>query len=118
MVRCHDERLNRIFSALSDPTRRAILVRLSRESRLSVSELAEPFAVTLPAILKHLAVLDETGLIRRSKSGRTVWVEMEAGSMKVAMDWLARHKLFWGASLDRLVKYAEAREREAEESGK
>ena len=107
-------RLNLIFSALSDPTRRAILARLEREPRLSISELAEPFAIQLPAVLKHLGVLSEVGLIRRSKSGRTVWIEIEAGSMKAAMDWLERHRIFWSSSLDRLVKYAQARERQTE----
>ena len=109
-----EERLNLVFSALSDPTRRAILARLEREPRLSISELAEPFAIQLPAVLKHLGVLCEVGLIRRSKSGRTVWVEIEPGSMKAAMDWLERHRIFWSSSLDRLAKYAEARERQAQ----
>ena len=98
--------------------RRAILARLEREPRLSISQLAEPFAIQLPAVLKHLGVLFEVGLIRRAKSGRTVWVEIEAGSMKAAMDWLERHRIFWSSSLDRLVKYAEARERQTEGKGK
>jgi DNA-binding transcriptional ArsR family regulator len=106
------ERLDRIFSALSDPTRRSILARLEAEPRLSISDLAEPFAMTMPAVLKHLEVLSEVGLIRRSKAGRTVWVEIEAGSMKAAMDWLQRHRAFWSTSLDRLARYAEQKERE------
>lgn len=113
MVRPGDERLDRIFSALSDPTRRGILARLEKAPRLSISDLAEPFAMTLPAVLKHLDILAATGLIRRTKIGRTVWVEMEAGSMKVAMDWLERHRLFWSGSLDRLAAYAEAKERQS-----
>lgn len=111
MVRPGEERLDRIFSALSDPTRRRILARLEKESRLSISELAEPFAMTLPAVLKHLDILAATGLVRRSKIGRTVWVQIEAGSMKPAVDWLDRHRLFWTRSLDRLAGYAEAKER-------
>ena len=113
-----ERRLDRIFSALSDPTRRSILTRLEGEERLSISELAEPFAMTLPAVLKHLDILSDVGLIRRSKSGRTVWVEIEAGSIKLAMDWLERHRLFWTTSLDRLARYAEARERESGGGGK
>lgn len=114
MVRYKEEqRLDRIFSALSDPTRRSILHRLEGKERLSISELAEPFAMTLPAVLKHLDILSDVGLIRRSKSGRTVWVEIEAGSIKPAKDWLERHRLFWTASLDRLTRYAEAKERES-----
>lgn len=112
------ERLDRIFSALSDPTRRSILARLEAEPRLSISALAEPFAMTMPAVLKHLDVLSEVGLIRRAKTGRTVWVRIEAGSMKAAMDWLQHHRLFWSTSLDRLARYAEAKERETEGKSK
>ncbi len=117
MVSCNSARLDGIFFALSDPTRRSILARLERQRRLSISELAEPFAVTLPAVLKHLNVLGETGLVRRSKSGRTVSVEIEPGSMKVALDWLEQHQRFWSTSLDRLVGYAEAKERQTEAKG-
>ncbi len=114
MVRFNEERLDSIFSALSDPTRRSILARLEREPGLSISKLAEPFDVTLPAVLKHLDVLSDVGLIRRSKAGRTVSVELEPGSMRVALDWLERHRRFWSTSLDRLVGYAERKERESE----
>jgi len=114
MVMYKEERLDRIFSALSDPTRRSILARLEEEPRLSISALAEPFAMTMPAVLKHLDILSGVGLIRRSKTGRTVWVEIEAGSMKAAMDWLQHHRVFWTTSLDRLARYAEAKERETE----
>lgn len=115
MVKCSESHLNLIFSALSDPTRRSILARLEKEPRLSISELAEPFAITLPAVLKHLDILCETGLIRRAKTGRTVWVEIEPGSLRFATDWLQRHRRFWSNSLDRLVDYAEAIERETED---
>jgi DNA-binding transcriptional ArsR family regulator len=107
------ERLDRIFSALSDPTRRRILARLEKQPRLSISDLAEPFEMTLPAVLKHLDILAGTGLVRRSKIGRTVWVQMQPGSMKPAMDWLERHRLFWSRSLERLADYAEAKERDS-----
>ena len=113
MVKSSEERLDRIFSALSDQTRRRILARLEKEPRLSISDLAEPFAMTLPAVLKHLDILAATGLVRRSKIGRTVWVQMEVGSMKLAVDWLDRHRLFWTRSLDRLAAYAEAKERQS-----
>jgi DNA-binding transcriptional ArsR family regulator len=118
MVTYKEERLDRIFSALSDPTRRSILARLEAEPKLSVSALAEPFQMTLPAVLKHLDILSGVGLIRRSKAGRTVWVQIEAGSMKAAMDWLQRHRVFWTTSLDRLARYAEAKERESEGKSK
>ncbi|MGH8202302.1 MAG: ArsR/SmtB family transcription factor [Steroidobacteraceae bacterium] len=118
VVMYKQERLDRIFSALSDPTRRSILARLEGQPRLSISDLAEPFAMTMPAVLKHLDILSGVGLIRRSKAGRTVWVEIEAGSMKAAMDWLQHHRLFWTTSLDRLTRYAEAKERETEAKSK
>jgi DNA-binding transcriptional ArsR family regulator len=115
MVHYREERLNRIFSVLSDPTRRAILMRLADQRALSVSELAEPFDIKLPAVMKHLDVLDDAGLIRRSKTGRTVTVKIAAGSLRPARDWLERREQFWTASLDRLVDYAEAKERAAKE---
>lgn len=114
MVNNKTERLDRIFSALGDPTRRAILARLERENGLSISALAEPFDIKLPAVMKHLDVLSEAGLIRRSKSGRTVTVELFPDPLKSAADWLQRYERFWSARLDRLARYAEAKEREAE----
>lgn len=114
MVNNLTERLDHIFSALSDPTRRAILARLERENGLSISELAEPFDIKLPAVMKHLDVLSEAGLIRRSKSGRTVTVELSPGPLRGAVDWLHRYEHFWAARLDRLARYAEAKERETE----
>jgi DNA-binding transcriptional ArsR family regulator len=109
--------LNRIFAALGDPTRRAILARLEREDGLSVSALAEPFDIKLPAVMKHLDVLAEAGLIHRSKTGRTVTVEIAAEPLKDAVDWLRRYEHFWNSSLDRLTRYAEKKEREAQEKG-
>jgi DNA-binding transcriptional ArsR family regulator len=113
----HTERLDRTFAALTDPTRRAILARLEREDA-SVSELARPHAIKLPAIMKHLDVLDDAGLITRSKTGRTVTVRLTPKPMREAMDWLRRYERFWSASLDRLTAYAEAREAQARRSEK
>jgi DNA-binding transcriptional ArsR family regulator len=118
MVHYREERLNRIFGVLSDPTRRAILMRLADKRGLSVSEIAEPFDIKLPAVMKHLNILDDAGLIRRSKTGRTVTVTIATGSLKPAMDWLQRRQLFWAAGLDRLVGYAEAKERAEREKGR
>jgi DNA-binding transcriptional ArsR family regulator len=106
-------RLNRTFEALTDPTRRAILVRLEREDSASISELADPFAIKLPAVMKHLSVLEEAGLITRSKAGRTVTVRLSPKPMQAAMEWLKRYERFWTANLDRLSVYAEAKEAEA-----
>ena len=113
----YPEQLDRTFAALADPTRRAILTRLEREDRVSVSELARPFAIKLPAVMKHLDVLDDAGLITRSKIGRTVTVRLSPEPMKEAMDWLRRYERFWSASLDRLAAYAEGKEAEIREKG-
>ena len=109
------QRLDRVFLALGDPTRRAILARLAGDNGLSVSQLAEPFAIKLPAVMKHLGVLEEVGLIRRTKVGRTVTVELSPRPLKPALDWLQRYERFWDSSLDRLTRYAETKEREAQE---
>ena len=111
------QRLDRTFAALVDPTRRAILSRLEREESASVSELARPFAIKLPAVMKHLDVLDEAGLITRSKAGRTVSVRLSPEPIREAMDWLRRYERLWSASLDRLAAYAEGKEAEMGEKG-
>jgi len=107
------ERLDRTFAALVDPTRRAILARLEREEGASVSALARPFPIKLPAVMKHLDVLGDAGLVSRSKVGRTVTVRLRPEPMKEAMDWLRRYERFWSKSLDRLAAYAERKEAEA-----
>jgi DNA-binding transcriptional ArsR family regulator len=117
MVNNH-QHLDRTFAALVDPTRRAILARLEREDGASVSALAKPFAIKLPAVMKHLDVLGAAGLITRSKVGRTVTVRLAPEPMREAMEWLRRYERFWSASLDRLAAYAERKEAEAEESGR
>ena len=109
----YSERLDRTFSALCDPTLRAILARLESKGASTVSALAEPFAIKLPAVMKHLDVLDDAGLITRSKVGRTVTVEFRHQPMREAMDWLNRYERFWTKSLDRLVAYAEDKETQA-----
>jgi DNA-binding transcriptional ArsR family regulator len=106
MVKFDETLLDRTFAALSDPTRRALLARLS-ERELSVSELAEPFAISLPAVMKHLDVLSGAGLITRSKTGRTVACRLSAGPMEEAMAWLGRYQRFWSGSLDRLAAFVE-----------
>lgn len=108
----YQERLNQVFGALIDPTRRAILMRLERAEGATVSELAEPFSIGLPAVMKHLDVLSDAGLIARSKSGRVVTVRLKAQAMQEAMEWLKRYERFWSPRLDRLARYAEAKETE------
>lgn len=116
MVKLSDPHLDRIFGALGDPTRRAILARLEREEGLSISELARPFAIKLPAVMKHLDVLGDAGLIARSKEGRTVTVRLQPAPMEEAMNWLRRYERFWSGRLDRLAVYAEAKEQETRQA--
>jgi DNA-binding transcriptional ArsR family regulator len=113
MVNYQERQLDRTFAALMDGTRRAILARLELEDSASVTELAKPFAIKLPAVMKHLAVLHDAGLITRSKAGRVVTVRIRPEPMKEAVDWLRRYERFWSKSLDRLAAYAESREAEA-----
>ena len=113
MVKFPGTQLDQTFAALVDPTRRAILVRLEQEPSMSISELARPFAIKLPAVMKHLDVLGAAGLITRSKKGRIVTVRLAPEPMKEAMDWLRRYERFWSARLDRLAAYAEAEEAKA-----
>ena len=107
MVKHNDPTLDRTFSALADPTRRALLARLRDQDGLSVSELAKPFTVSLPAIMKHLDVLSDAGLVTRTKTGRTVACRLEARPMEDAMAWLNRYQHFWSESLDRLAQLVE-----------
>jgi DNA-binding transcriptional ArsR family regulator len=107
MVKYNADPLDRTFAALTDPTRRALLARLSEAHSLSVSELAKPFPVSLPAIMKHLDVLSDAGLISRSKTGRTVECRLNAKPMEEAMRWLNRYQRFWSERLDRLAAFLE-----------
>ena len=99
--------LDRTFAALADPTRRALLAQLGERESLSVSELARPFPVSLPAVMKHLDVLADAGLITRTKTGRTVACRLTAAPMEEAMDWLERYQRFWTERLDRLAAFLE-----------
>jgi DNA-binding transcriptional ArsR family regulator len=99
--------MDRTFQALADPTRRGVLARLMDEPGLSVSELAQPFSLKLPGMMKHLNVLSDAGLITRTKTGRTVCVNLSPEPMREAMAWLNRYERFWTASMDRLVALVE-----------
>ena len=105
--------LNLVYGAIADPTRRAILARLEREESLSIGAVAAPFAIKLPAVMKHLDVLGRAGLVTRSKHGRTVDIRLQPAPLREATEWLHRYERFWSPALDRLVAHAEAREAEA-----
>jgi len=107
MVNYQNATLDRTFAALADPTRRALLARLDEEEGISVSELARPFPVSLPAIMKHLDVLSDAGLIVRTKTGRTVACQLTPAPMEQAMNWLSRYERYWTEQLDRLAAFLE-----------
>ena len=96
-----EDQLSMVFAALADPTRRAILARLA-DGDATVSELAEPFPISMPAISRHLKVLEQAGLISRSRSGQWRSSSLQAGPLKEATDWMERYRVFWDASFDRL----------------
>jgi DNA-binding transcriptional ArsR family regulator len=111
MVKYIDAALDSTFSALADPTRRALLAQLSRREGVSISELAKPFSMSLPAVMKHLDVLSDAGLVTRAKVGRTVTCKLRAGPMEQAIEWLRRYQRFWSEGLDRLAKLVEAKDK-------
>lgn len=96
--------LDRVFHALSDPTRRAIVGRLSR-GPASVSELAKPFAMALPSLLQHLRVLEESRLIRTAKVGRVRTCAMAPSALGIAGAWIAEQRALWEGRLDRMEAY-------------
>ncbi|HIA54770.1 MAG TPA: ArsR family transcriptional regulator [Candidatus Melainabacteria bacterium] len=99
----HDQ-LSTTFAALADPTRRAILARLSA-GETSVTDLAEPFDMSLPAITKHLKVLERAGLISRSRDAQWRPCRLEAKPLEAAADWVEQYRKFWEDSMDRLEEY-------------
>lgn len=96
--------LSTAFSALADPTRRAIIARLSA-GEATVNELAEPFEMSLPAVSKHLKVLERAGLISRGRNAQWRPCRLEAGPLKEISDWVEHYRKFWDASFDRLDGY-------------
>lgn len=112
------DHLSATFAALADPTRRAILARLA-SGEISVTELAEPFEISLPAISKHLKVLERAGLITRSREAQWRPCQLEPRPLKEAADWLAYYRQFWEESFDRLGEYLqELKDKEKKHSGR
>jgi len=106
MVKYSDSDLDKVFHALADTTRRAILAKLANGDAL-VTELAEPFDMSLPAISKHLTVLEKAGLLHRHKDGRIRRCELNAGPLETAADWIKYYQQFWETKLDSLAEYLE-----------
>lgn len=109
-------RLDLAFQALADPTRRGMLARLSR-GPASVSELARPFQISLPAVMQHLQALEASGLVRSQKQGRVRTCRLEPKALSAAENWIAEQRALWEGRLDRFEDYLEtlkARENESE----
>jgi DNA-binding transcriptional ArsR family regulator len=104
VVKYQDARLDAVFAALADSTRRGILESLS-QGDLAVSELAAPHDMSLPGFMKHLRVLEDAGLVQRTKEGRVVSCELSAAPMKAAAAWMSRYERFWTEKLDSLARY-------------
>jgi len=111
------DQLTATFAALADPTRRAILARLS-SGELSVTELAEPFAMSLPAVSKHLKVLQRAGLIARGRSAQWRPCRLEATPLKDVADWVEHYRRFWAESLDRLDDYLQTLKKKEKRRGR
>jgi DNA-binding transcriptional ArsR family regulator len=105
------EHLDLTFAALADPTRRAILARLA-SGEASVKELAAPFAMSLPAISKHLKVLEHAGLIAKGREAQWRPCRLEAAPLREVADWLERYRSFWEQSFDRLDEYLKQLQKE------
>ena len=104
MVNSQSEALDLAFSALADPSRRAIVARLA-DSELTVGEIARPLPMSLPAVSKHLGILERAGLVARRREGRVHHLRLVPGGLSPAQDWIARHRAFWESRFDALEKY-------------
>lgn len=105
MVKYSSETLDQVFFALADPTRRAILERLAGEGEMMVTVLAEPFDISLPAVSKHLRVLERAGLLVQEKEGRIRRCQLVAEPLQAADDWIGHYRRFWEAQFDALADY-------------
>ena len=117
MVKYSPNVLNRTFAALADPTRRRILAHLARGDKC-VTHLARPHAMSLPAVSKHLRVLEKAGLLRRRRYGRVHEMQLEARPLKQAAQWVEEYRKFWEGSLDRLAEYLEKTHKRTGKKGK
>jgi DNA-binding transcriptional ArsR family regulator len=104
MVKYSSTKLNQTFAALADPTRRQILAHLARGDR-RVTDLARPHNMSLPAVSKHLRVLEDAGLLRRRRYGRVHEMRLNAEPLRKAAQWVDEYRKFWEGSLDRLAAY-------------
>jgi DNA-binding transcriptional ArsR family regulator len=115
-MRTDPSHLDATFAALSDPTRRAIIARLA-SGETSVTALAKPFKMTMPAVSKHLKVLERAGLITRTRDAQLRPCRLEAARLKDASDWIAKYREFWEKSFDRLDLYLNEVQAKEKENG-
>ena len=113
MVNHSAPHLDSVFSALADPTRRAILAQLS-EGEVAISALKTPHRMSLPGVMKHLGVLENAGLLRREKTGRVVHCRLAAQPLKEASSWIDEYRRFWDERLDSLANYLAANKTKGE----
>jgi len=116
MVKYSPQVLNRTFAALADPTRRRILAHLARGDTC-VTRLARPYSMSLPAVSKHLRVLEKAGLLRRRRSGRVHEMQLQARPLRQAAEWVEEYRKFWEGSLDRLAEYLEKTAKQSPKNG-
>jgi DNA-binding transcriptional ArsR family regulator len=100
-----------VYLAIADPSRRALLLRLAQEGEKNVTELLEPFAISQPAVSKHLRILREAGLVRSRKEGRLRLYEVEAGGLRQVHDWVSHFEKYWDEKLHALGEYLDRRKR-------
>src|SRR5215831_816486 len=117
MVKYSSKSLDRTFAALADPTRRRILAHLARGNH-RVTQLARPHDMSLPAVSKHLRVLEKAGLLRRRRYGRVHEMQLDAEPLKKAAQWVEEYRRFWEGSLDRLAAYLEKTNKAGGKKGK
>jgi DNA-binding transcriptional ArsR family regulator len=112
------DRLSTVFSALSDPTRRAILSKLALSGETSVTALAKPFRMSLPAVSKHLKVLEDAGLIARARDAQWRPARLQAAPLKEVSDWVGSYRRFWEQRFDRLDNYLQQLQKKEKENGR
>ena len=117
MVEFRESQLNDVFGALADPTRRAILARLSKGDAL-VTELAEPFEISLAAVSKHVRVLERAGLVHRTVTGREHRCALSPRPLRAAADWVEHYRAFWETRLDALEQFINTKRRAARGTGR
>ncbi len=110
------QKLTAVFAALADPTRRRILERLCRDGESRVTTLAQPFRMSLPAISRHLRVLEDARLIKRQREGRVHRIRANAAALKDAQKWIAQHAQFWDSQFDALDELLKAQQRKQKKS--